>query len=213
MVHRSIHDISLPISESLVVWPGDSPVVIRQSSLLTEGDEATVSDLSLSAHTGTHVDAPAHFIPDGVGVDALDLNVLVGPAHVVEALEADVLTAELLESLAIPKQIERLLFKTRNSSRWVQNPNSFDKNYVALTQDAARYLISRGIQLVGIDYLSIAPFDDSVSTHRELLGAGVVVVEGLNLKGINPGRYQLTVLPLKIKGLDGAPARAILIEE
>ena len=213
MTHRAIHDISLSISESLVVWPGDSPVVIRQSSHLAEGDDATVSQLSLSAHTGTHVDAPAHFIPGGVGVDALDLNVLVGPALVVNALKADVLTANVLESLAIPDRFVRLLFKTRNSDRWAQDPQSFDKDYVALTQDAAEWLIVRGIQLVGIDYLSIAPFDNGISTHRELLGSGVVVVEGLNLNGITPGRYHLTVLPLKIRGLDGAPARAILIDE
>ena len=167
----------------------------------------------MSAHTGTHVDAPAHFIPGGVGVDALDLNVLVGPALVVNALKADVLTANVLDSLAIPDRFVRLLFKTRNSDRRAQAPQSFDKDYVALTQDAAEWLIVRGIQLVGIDYLSIAPFDNGVSTHRELLGSGVVVVEGLNLNGITPGRYHLTVLPLKIRGLDGAPARAILIDE
>ena len=213
MKSRLIHDISLAISESMVVWPGDSPVVIRQTSQLAEGDDATVSELSLSAHTGTHVDAPAHFIPGGAGVDALDLNVLVGPAFVVEVLEADVITAEVLKSLAIPQGIKRLLLKTRNSRRWLQNNDLFDKDFVALTQDAARTLIVRGIQLVGIDYLSIAPFENGVPTHRELLGAGIVVVEGLNLNGIKPGRYQLAVLPLKITELDGAPARAILIDE
>lgn len=213
MNSRIIHDISLPISESMVVWPGDSPVIIRQTSQFAEGDDATVSELSLSAHTGTHVDAPAHFIPGGAGVDALDLNVLVGPTFVVEVLEADVITAEVLESLVIPEGIKRLLFKTRNSRYWLQNSDSFDKDFVALTQDAARSLIIRGIQLVGIDYLSVAPFENGVPTHRELLGAGIVVVEGLNLNGIIPGRYQLAVLPLKINALDGAPARAILIEE
>jgi arylformamidase len=197
----------------MVVWPGDSPVVIRQTSHLAEGDNATVSELSLSAHTGTHVDAPAHFIPGGAGVDALDLNVLVGPAFVVEVLDADVITAEVLESLKIPQGIKRLLFKTRNSRCWLQNNDSFDQDFVALTQNAARYLIDRGIQLVGIDYLSVAPFENGVPTHRELLGAGIVVVEGLNLNGIEPGRYQLAVLPLKIAALDGAPARAILIDE
>ena len=111
MNSRIIHDISIAISESMVVWPGDSPVVIRKTSQLAEGDDATVSELSLSAHTGTHVDAPAHFIPGGAGVDALDLNVLVGPAFVVEVLEADVITADVLESLAIPQGIKRLLLK------------------------------------------------------------------------------------------------------
>ena len=213
MNSRIIHDISLTISKSMVVWPGDSPVIIRQTSHLAKGDDVTASELSLSAHTGTHVDAPAHFIPGGAGVDALDLNVLVGPAFVVAVLDADVITAEVLESLTIPEGIKRLLFKTRNSLCWSQNNDSFDKDFVALTQDAARSLIDRGIQLVGIDYLSIAPFENGGPTHRELLGAGIVVVEGLNLNGIKPGRYQLVVLPLKITALDGAPARAILIDE
>jgi len=110
-----IHDISLPISESLIIWPGDPPMKITQPYHLDKGDMATVTRLDMSAHTGTHVDAPAHFVPGGLGVDALDLNVLVGPALVIQALEAHALSADLLKGLAIPPGTERILFRTRNS--------------------------------------------------------------------------------------------------
>ncbi|HSR33897.1 MAG TPA: cyclase family protein, partial [Anaerolineae bacterium] len=153
-----IYDISLPISESLVVWPGDPAIHITQSSHLDRGDTATVSRLEMGAHTGTHVDAPAHFIRGGAGVDSLDLDLLVGPALVIHALEQDVLSVEVLEELAIPLGIERLLFRTRNSERWSQGKGEFWTDYVGVTGEAARWLIERGVRLVGIDYLSVAPF-------------------------------------------------------
>jgi arylformamidase len=208
-----IHDISLPISESLVVWPGDPPVRITQPLHLDRGDEATVSHLDIGAHTGTHVDAPAHFVRGGSGVDALDLNVLVGPALVVHALEVDALSADVLATLPIPPGTERVLFRTRNSELWARGEHKFQEDFVAITGDGARWLIERGVRLVGVDYLSVAPFDDVTPTHRALLRAGIVPLEGLNLSGIDPGTYQLVCLPLKITGADGAPARAILIEQ
>jgi arylformamidase len=207
-----IHDISLPISESLVVWRGDPPVRITQPLHLDRGDEATVSHLDLGAHTGTHVDAPAHFIPGGSGIDALDLNVLVGPALVVHALQTDALSEEVLATLPIPPGTERVLFRTRNSELWARGEHEFQEDFVAITDDGARWLIERGVRLVGVDYLSVAPFDDVTPTHRALLRASIVPLEGLNLSGIEPGVYQLMCLPLKIVGADGAPARAILIE-
>jgi arylformamidase len=208
-----IYDISLAISESLITWPDDPGVKITQSSHLDKGDMATVTRLDMGAHTGTHVDAPCHFIPGGSGVDALDLNVLVGPALVVQALEADALSADVLGGLAIPPGTERVLFRTCNSDRWARGEQEFDEGFVAITEDGARWLVEHGVRLVGVDYLSVAPFDEPVSTHQILLRAGVVAVEGLNLSGIAPGVYQLVCLPLKIAGSDGAPARAILIEE
>jgi arylformamidase len=208
-----IHDISLPISKSIVVWPGDPPVRITQPLHLDRGDEATVSHLDMGAHTGTHVDAPAHFIRGGSGVDVLDLNVLVGPALVVHALEVDALSAEVLAALPIPPGTERVLFRTRNSELWARGEREFQEDFVAITGDGARWLIERGIRLVGIDYLSVAPFDDVTPTHQALLWAGIVPLEGLNLSNVDPGTYQLACLPLKIAGADGAPARAILIEQ
>jgi arylformamidase len=208
-----IYDVSLPISESLIVWPGDPPVNITQPFHMARGDTATVSRLNMSAHTGTHVDAPAHFILGGSGVDTLDLNVLVGPALVVEATESDVLSADVLQGLPIPPGTERVLFHTRNSDRWARGERKFSEDFVAITQDGARWLVAEAIQLVGVDYMSVAPFGAEAPTHQTLLSAGVVLVESLNLSGIAPGVYQLVCLPLKIVGIDGAPARAILIDQ
>jgi arylformamidase len=207
-----IHDISLPISESLVVWPGDPAIQITQPSHLDRGDEATVSRLDMGAHTGTHIDAPAHFVPGGAGIDSLDLDLLVGPALVVHAVECDVLSADVLKGLSIPAGTERVLFRTHNSERWARGETEFWTDYVGITDDGARWLIERGVRLVGIDYLSVAPFDELVPPHRTLLGAGLIIVEGLDLSKIAPATYQLVCLPLRIVGGDGAPARAILIE-
>ena len=208
-----IHDISLPLSESLVVWPGDPPVRITQPSHLDRGDLYTVSRLELGAHVGTHVDAPAHFVQGGAGVDQLALELLVGPAQVVHVPEAAALTAEVLDGLPIPPGTERLLFRTRNSERWAGGTEGFQEDYVGFTDAGARWLVARGVRLVGIDYLSISSYDDLMPPHQTLLGAGVIVVEGLDLRGIAPGAYQLACLPLKLVDCDGAPARAILIEE
>ena len=142
-------DISLSISESLIVWPGDPPVSNTQPFHLDRGDEATVSQLDMTVHSGTHVDAPAHFIPGGAGVETLDLNVLVGPALVVEVGKADVLSVDVLESLSIPAKTERVLFRTRNSDRWVRGEREFSEDYVAITPDGARWLVARGVRLVG----------------------------------------------------------------
>jgi arylformamidase len=208
----SIYDISLSVSESLVVWPGDPPISVTQVSHLDRGDHATISCLEMGVHTGTHVDAPAHFVRGGAGVDTLDLGALVGLALVAEVRDADMITADVLAELAIPLGAERVLFRTRNSNLWAQGQPEFDENFVAISEDGARWLVGRGIRLVGVDYLSVAPFGASVPTHTMLLQAGVVVVEGLNLRGIRPGMYQLVCLPLKIEGADGAPARAILMD-
>lgn len=208
----TIYDISLPISESLPVWPGDSPVHLTHVSHLDKGDEATVSRIDFGAHTGTHVDAPAHFVAGGAGVDRLDLDLLVGPALVVHVLEADVLSADLLESLEIPPGTERVLFRTRNSELWARHSEKFDEDFVAIAEDGARWLVARGVRLVGVDYLSVAPFHDTVPTHQILLRAGMIAVEGLDLGQVAPGWYQLVCLPLRLVGADGAPARAILLD-
>ena len=168
--------------------------------------------LTLGAHTGTHIDAPSHFIMDGNGVDALDLNILVGQALVIEALDVTSLTAEVLESASIPPGYERILFHTPNSRHWEKDNSTFKKDYVAIPEDGAKWLVSHGFRLVGIDSLSIASFHNGEATHRALLSAGVVIVEGLNLHGISPEVYEMICLPLKIVGIDGAPARAILID-
>ncbi|MBN1547753.1 MAG: cyclase family protein, partial [Syntrophaceae bacterium] len=187
---HKIYDISLPISESLAVWPGDQPVKVTQSSHLARGDRNTVSTLAFGAHTGTHVDAPAHFIFNGSGVDTIDLNVLMGPAFVVETLDVELLTATALESLSIPQYCDRVLFHTRNSRLWEEGYSNFNDEYVAISEDGARWLVSSGFRLVGTDSLSVAPFGNGTPTHHTLLSAGIVVVEGLDLRGIKQGGYQ-----------------------
>ncbi len=209
-----IYDVSLPISESLIVWPGDPAVRLRRTSDVAKGDLATVTQLELGAHTGTHVDAPAHFVPGGAGVDSLDLSLLVGEARVVYVPEARAITAEVLEALEIPRGTRRVLFRTRNSDRWTRSEQyEFDEDFVAVTADGARWLVAHGVKLVGVDYLSVAPFDDPVPTHETLLRAGAVAVEGLDLSQIAPGVYRFVCLPLRIVDGDGSPARAILIDE
>lgn len=208
----TFYDISLPISESIVVWPGDKSVTITQPKHLERGDDGTVSHLSLGAHVGTHVDAPAHFIKNGSLVNDIDLNILIGPAMVVEALDTDVLSAGVIKNLSISDGIERVLFRTRNSEQWETNYHEFNKDYVGITEDGALWLVSKGIRLVGMDYLSVATFDEVTTTHRSLLQAGIVLVEGLNLSRIAAGIYDFICLPLKIEGAEGAPARAILMD-
>lgn len=208
-----IHDITLTISPSLVVWKDGAPVQMVQRSSIKRGDSNTNTHLSMGAHTGTHVDAPAHFAGDGYGVDQLPLEVLVGPALVIEAPDGvDAITAGVLDALPIPPGTVRVLFKSRNSDLWAQGHTKFDTSYVGVVTSGAEWLVAHGIQLVGVDYLSVAAWSDLVKTHQVLLGAEVVIVEGLNLHGIAPGLYQLVCLPMKIADCDGAPTRAILID-
>lgn len=207
-----IYDISLPISETMVVWEGQPPVAITYVRHLANGDHATVSNLSMTVHTGTHVDAPSHHVVDGRGADELELETLVGPARVVYAPDAAALTCEVLESLGIPTATERLLIRTRNSALWSRSHGTFTKDYVGLTADGACWLVDRGARLVGTDYLSVVAWEHLVQAHRILLRAGVILLEGLDLSEVDPGTYELACLPLKVVGGDGAPARAILIE-
>lgn len=206
-----IYDISIPISPTMPTYPGDPPVVIKPFKRIGKGSRSNVSRVSFGDHTGTHFDPPLHFIPDGTPIDQLDLNVLYGPARVVDFTRvAREITARDLERARIPNNPPRLLFKTRNSMLWEQA--GFQQDYVGLAWDAAEWLVARGVQLVGIDYLSVETYGASEPrTHRTLLGAGVVIVEGLNLRDIKPGKYTFVGLPLKIADGDGAPGRAILL--
>jgi arylformamidase len=206
------YDITLTISPDMVVWPKDPPITLNRFSKIKEGAEANISHIQMSVHTGTHIDAPFHFLDEGDTVEKIPIDLLFGRAYVLHLPdEVDLITRELVENSTIPPRTKRVLFRTRNSEIWKSNRKTFDKNFVALAPDAAEYLVRRGVKLVGIDYLSIAPFEDSVPTHYTLLRAGIVVLEGLDLSEVRQGRYTLYCLPLKIEGVDGAPARAILV--
>jgi arylformamidase len=205
------YDITLTISPNLPVWPGDPGVELELVEKIEDGSNANVSRIDMGVHTGTHVDAPFHFLQEGISVDEIDLSLLTGRAYVLHLPEVDVITASVLENAQIPPRTRRVLFKTRNSEYWANEEPDFQIDFVGLSDDAAKYLVRRGVKLVGIDYLSVAPFQQSRPTHEKLLEAGVVIVEGLNLTEVSQGRYTLYCLPMKIAGSDGAPARAILI--
>ncbi len=206
-----IYDISLTISPHIIVWPGDPNVVLERFEKIEAGGDANVSRLELSAHTGTHVDAPYHFIPEGVSVEKLSLKTLIGRAYVLYLPDVNEITAAVLERSEIPPRTRRLLFKTRNSKYWTRQPEEFQVDFVAISPDGAQFLVDRGVKLVGVDYLSVAPYQNGRPTHEILLRAGIVVVEGIDLSKVSQGRYTLYCLPLKLAGADGAPARAILI--
>jgi arylformamidase len=202
-----IFDVSVPVRSEMIVYEGDPEVRLERVAALAEGAIANISRLELGVHSGTHVDAPVHFVEDGPGVDALPLDVLVGPAQVVDATAVEgTLDARALRTLALP-EAERLLFKTTNSELWERD--SFSQDFVSFRADAARELVDRGVRLVGIDYLSIG----DEAAHVVFLAAGVVPLEGLDLRGIEPGAYTLLCLPLKLVGSDGSPARTLLVRE
>jgi arylformamidase len=202
-----IFDISVPIRDGMLHYTGNPPVHVRRVSSLEDGDQVNVSELDMGAHSGTHVDAPNHFLAEGAGAEALPLEALIGPAEVVDAGVATVaLDLVTVRDLELPARgTERILFKTRNSQLWSRD--EFTRDFVRLDGEAAAYLVKRGARLLGIDYLSIG----DAAAHHVLLSAGVVCVEGLDLRGIEPGSYELVCLPLKLVGSDGAPARAVLM--
>jgi arylformamidase len=207
-----IIDITVPISPSMPVWPNNPPVILEQVSSMDRGDHDNVSRLDCGVHTGTHVDAPHHFLNDHRTIESLSLDVLTGPAQVVHLSdEVGVVTAEVLAGAGVEVSTTRLLLRTRNSRHWAQGDTEFDTAFVGISADGAAWLVEHGIRLVGIDYLSVAPYHQSVPTHRTLLEAGMVILEGADLSTVESGIYQLYCLPLKLVGSDGAPARAILI--
>jgi arylformamidase len=208
-----IYDITVPISNELPTWPGDPSVQLTVWRSLSSGDEANVSMLNFGAHTGTHVDAPAHFIEGAATIESLPLDVLIGDAQVVEVPnDSHVIDEEFALAHCAP-DTTRVLFKTRNSAFWSESNPEFHTDFTYLDLKAAQRLIERGIKLVGIDYLSIEQYESPKhETHSALLSHGVVILEGLNLTDIPAGRYELICLPLRLrtsKG-DGAPARVVL---
>jgi arylformamidase len=203
----------VPISPNIPKWPGSPAIRLERNLNLELGDIANDTTINFSVHTGTHVDAPLHFLPDGSSVDQMSLEVVIGPAFVADLSDVEVITANILEKLALPANTQRLLLRTRNSHLWESEVQEFQKNFVALTADAAHWVVNHGIRLIGIDYLSIQRFGDEPETHVILLKSEVVIVEGLNLADVLPGEYDLICLPLKLQGVEGAPARVVLREK
>ena len=205
-----IYDITNSIRSQMPVYEGDPGVEIAAWTALANGDSANVSFLHFGAHTGTHVDAPAHFIKDAAKIDSLSLDVLIGQARVIHVPDdATEIDRDFLAQCNL-NQVDRVLFRTRNSNFWTEG---FRKDFTHLLPEAAEYLVDQEVKLVGIDYLSIEKFHSGHhATHLALLSKGVVILEGLNLSDVPAGDYELICLPLKIaEGAgDGAPARAVL---
>jgi arylformamidase len=203
-----IYDISVPVRPAMIVYEGNPGVELERVQSIADGAHANVSRLELGVHTGTHVDAPLHFVDDGPGSESIALEPLIGPAVVVDAtsLDRDADAAALAE-LDIPAGAERVLLKTQNGRLWERE--EFSRDFIRLAGSGARFVVDRGIRVIGIDYLSIGDQE----AHRVLLGAGVIPIEGLDLRAVEPGAYRLVCLPLRLEGSDGVPARVVLIDE
>jgi arylformamidase len=208
-----IFDISIPLSENTPAWPGDPPVQLERAFDMRMGARYNLTRASLSVHAGTHVDAPLHFIEDGGSVDGIRMESLIGLVRVIAVPDADVIDRACLEGAGIPGDTGKVLFQTRNAQAWEPGSPAFCTDFVALDLSGAEWLVEREIHLVGIDYLSIARYGFEMEVHRELLEAGVVILEGLDLRGVLPGEYWLCCLPLNLAGIEAAPARAVLISE
>ncbi len=203
-----LYDVTVPLSPEVPTYPGDPPFEIRPTQRLADGGAFNATRISLGTHLGTHVDAPSHFLAGGATVDELPLEILMGKTRVVEVSARDRIDRADLEALDLRDDI-RVLLKTRMSGQ-MHRP-AVQEDHVYLTVDAANYLAQAGLKLVGIDYLSLDRFGTvDYPSHHALLEAGVVVVEGLDLSEVEPGEYEMTCLPLRIVGAEGAPARVIL---
>jgi len=208
IMNPAFYDITLTISDTLITWPADPAVSIRKTNMISRGDEWNLSELKFSSHCGTHIDAPYHFDENGITVDQIPLDSLIGNATVYDVKNKEKIDVEDLKSLKIGN-CDRIIFKTINSTYW-KRP-TFIKEFVYITKEAAVYLADRKIKLVGIDYLSVDKFDDMYAdAHHILLKKGIIIIEGLDLSMVKPGDYELIALPLKIKNNDGSPARVVL---
>jgi arylformamidase len=206
-----IHDVTVPITNTMRVWPSDPPVRLTSQTHLTGDNSHSVrlTSIEMGSHTGTHIDAPWHFVANGIRLNEIPIETLVGPVTVVEVPNVPSIGPAEVERLRLDG-IERILFKTENSKHWTDD--AFYEHFVYLEPEAAELLVLRGMKLVGIDYLSIDRLkSEKHPTHFVLLQHNVVIVEGLNLSKVSPGPYQLIALPLNLQGVDGAPTRVILV--
>jgi arylformamidase len=201
-------DVTVPMDASLPTYPGNTPFTIEAVKRIARGDTSNVSTLHMSAHSGTHVDAPRHFFDDAAGADALPLELMLGRARVIEINSRFGIGAAELADLDLSDDI-RVLFKTSNSRLWASP--EFNQSYVGITASGAEHLIAHGIKVVGVDYLSVEEFKKpGAPAHHVLLGGGAIIIEGLNLREVEPGVYDMLCLPLRVVGADGAPARVLL---
>ena len=203
-------DISVRVHPAMPTWPGSAGVRFHADRSFERGDAVNVTRLDMDVHSGTHVEAPLHFIDGGPGIDTTSLEVFVGLAHVIDLGAVRAIGGSELQAASIPAGSERILIRTANSGLWSEHPHEFREDFAALTDEGAAWLVNSGIRLVGIDYLSVQLFGGNDETHRTLMRGGIAILEGLDLSGVAPGEYRLTCLPLRLSGTEAAPARAIL---
>jgi arylformamidase len=202
-------DVSIPLHNGMVNWPGDAPFHRLETLKIANGDPCNLSQFCSSAHIGTHMDAPRHFLAHGHGMESMPIEAVIGPARVIAIQDSDLIRVRELDQHHL-RPGERILFKTRNSDH-LWKTNDFHEQFVHIPQDTAAYLAGLKVRTIGVDYLSVGGYEtDSAETHQALLSAGIWLIEGLNLQHVEPGEYQLVCLPLKLVGSDGAPARAVL---
>ena len=200
-------DVSVPLDAKLPTYPGNVPFTLEATQRIAQGGSSNVSALHMSAHAGTHVDAPRHFFDAAGGVDTLSLDMLLGRTRVVEVTSRRIEASDL-EPFDLSEDV-RVLIKTHNSRLW--GDPQFHADFVGVAESAARYLVDHGVKVVGVDYLSVEIYKSPAKpAHHILLGSGVVVIEGLNLRDVDPGVYEMFCLPLLVVGADGAPARVVL---
>ena len=201
-------DVTVPLDQNLPTYPGNAPFTLEAVKRIARGDSSNVSTLHMSAHAGTHVDAPRHFFDSAPGVEGIPLEMLIGRTRVVEITSRSGIGADELADLDLSEDV-RVLFKTSNSRLW--GSPDFHKDYVGVTASGAEHLVAHGIKVVGVDYLTVEEFKKpGAPAHHALLGGGVIVIEGLNLRDVEPGIYDMMCLPLLVVGADGAPARVLL---
>lgn len=203
-------DISMPLSRNSITWPGSCGVRVDRVQSIEAGDSANVSRLDCDVHVGTHIENSLHFVRNGRPIDAIPIETLIGPAFVAHISEAPSVGRAELEAAGIPGDVTRLLLRTRNSKRALALSTQFRDDYTGLTCEGALWVVERGIELVGIDYLSIAAFAEIEETHHALMRHDVAILEGLDLSPVHSGRYELICLPLSLPGAEAAPARAVL---
>ncbi len=209
-----IYDISVTVTPNIPVWPGDIQVWLERVKKLEDGASDNNSQMKMGVHTGTHVDSPFHFVKDGIKVDELPLETMIGPCQVIQMEDkVDLITAEEIKKSTFRNDIPRVIFKTRNEKYWVNKLKDFQEDFVGVSVDGADLLVKAGMKFVGVDYLSVAPYGFGKVVHDVLLKAGLILLEGVDLTGVPAGVYTLYCLPIKLGATEGAPARVILISD
>jgi len=203
-------DISVRLEPEMTTWPDSVGVRVERTKSFASGDDVNVTRLDMDVHSGTHVEAPLHFLEGGRAIEELPLHTFVGPAYVADLPDVDVIGAEELEDANIPQDTVRLLLRTRNSITWHDADRRFRADYVALSPEGAEWVVARGMRLIGVDYLSVQRFEDGPEAHQILMRGEVAILEGLNLSDVPAGPYRLLCAPIWIGGAEAAPARALL---